>query len=297
LKKKPHGDGNSHNNISASGPKSSTFDPFADPSQELLVASVPNGKASHNLILNKYPVIHNHLIIATTENKPQTDVLEADDLTLTLACLRAWQDYHGRNPASQLFAFFNSGEHSGASQAHRHLQFLPVQNMMGGAQDDWILLVNRMNVRAHPSLPLFQDPDLPILHFSTPLEHGISAQNLHSKYLLLLRAALSASQAPNKPLDEGEPVARQGKALLSYNLAMTTDRMAICPRRQEAVAVPKVADSSVAINGTLLAGTLMVKDEEEWDILRSQPLLLDGMIADLGFPMFSWSRSTPGNKI
>lgn len=64
------------------------------------------------LVLNKYPVIPHHFILATKSNKEQTHMLEANDLVATHACLRSWED----GGEGGLFAFFNSGDHSGASQ-------------------------------------------------------------------------------------------------------------------------------------------------------------------------------------
>lgn len=74
-------------------------------------------------------------------------MLEADDLAATHACLREWEkDIPSRNRSPSLFAFFNSGAHSGASQAHRHLQFLPVAEMKRdqGGDDKWDPLINQM---------------------------------------------------------------------------------------------------------------------------------------------------------
>ncbi|OAP63598.1 hypothetical protein AYL99_02825 [Fonsecaea erecta] len=287
LKKKPQGD-TSGRKKEPSGPK---FDPFENPPAELLVAQIPAQNPSHALVLNKYPVIHNHFIIATKANKPQTDLLEEDDIGLTHTCLRAWQDQRHDGSSPRLFAFFNSGEHSGASQVHRHLQFLPVEDMAGSSNGEWRLLIDRMNVPAHPHLPLFQDPSLPILHFSTPLEPDASAADLHSKYVLLMRAALCATQSSGQPLDQGLAIEQNGKTLVSYNLAMTTDRMAICPRKQEAACIPGAGpESSVAINGTILAGTLMVKDETEWDVLRRNHSLIDEILASIGFSLTSWKQ-------
>ena len=296
LKRKPQGDSSDTNKQSTA----SKFDPFADPAPELLIAQIPDSNASHALVLNKYPVIQNHFIIATKENKPQTDLLEKDDLVLTHACLRAWQGAVRRDGSfsSRLFAFFNSGEHSGASQVHRHLQFLPENDMAGADNYDWKVLIDRMSIRAHPSLPLFQDPTLPILHFSSPLDQTISDSDLHQKYILLIKAAMSATQYPGQPLKEDLAIDRKGKTLISYNLAMTTEKIAIFPRCQEAVAIPGAGpESSVAINGTILAGTLMVKDETEWDILRQNHSLLDGMLTSIGYPFFSWDRQSSGTKI
>jgi ATP adenylyltransferase len=93
-------------------------------------------------VLNKFPIIAEHFIIATKPNKKQTHVLEQDDLEATFACLKAWQA-GSDSKQKRLFAFFNSGEHSGASQPHRHLQFLPLERMHEGeATRGWDLLIN-----------------------------------------------------------------------------------------------------------------------------------------------------------
>jgi ATP adenylyltransferase len=90
--------------------------------------------------LNKFPVIPEHFILATKDWKEQSHLLEEDDIRVTYECLKTWRA-HG----SELFAFFNSGEHSGASQPHRHLQFLPVESMKAGADvKDWIVLADTL---------------------------------------------------------------------------------------------------------------------------------------------------------
>lgn len=68
--------------------------------------------------------------------------------------------------------------------------------------------------------------------------------------------------------------------------------MMIVPRRAETGTVPvdleKVGDivdpGVVSLNGTVLAGTLMVKAEAEWDVLRARPELLVKMLREVGFP-------------
>lgn len=300
LAQKPQGDGTKSNKGSkrSTGSKGPKADPFEDPPEDLLVARIPSSHASHVLILNKFPVIQNHFIIATTANKPQTDFLEEDDIRMTWACLRAWQEDQENRNASRLFAFFNSGEHSGASQVHRHLQFLSVEDMSGSEPQDWGLLMDRMTTPAHPELPLFQDPTLPFLHFSTPIENGLPSSTLYSKYLLLMKAALSATQFPDQPLVTRTPIQRGRQTVFSYNLSMTTERMAICPRSSEAARIPAAdCDGSVALNGTILAGTLMVKHEAEWDTLRQDPSLLDDILSSIGYPMVSWRHVEETTKL
>ena len=93
----------------------------------LLIAQVPVQKPTHSLVLNKYPVIPQHSILATIPYKKQTDLLDLEDLEVAYACLKAWEaNSTGSTPEMRLFAFFNSGEHSGASQAHRHVCMMPL---------------------------------------------------------------------------------------------------------------------------------------------------------------------------
>ena len=264
-------------------------DPFENPSPDLLVAEVPKTNPSHILVLNKYPVIENHFILATKTSKPQTALLESEDLSIAYACLQAWAKDATKDKPRRLFAFFNSGEHSGASQVHRHLQFLPFEDMKGDTLTDWQLLLDQMNDPISPLLSLQRNANLPFLHYATKLSPGISAQKLYSEYTFLLRAAICGSKADKVDFDfdKHEPMEREGEAVISYNLAMTTDMMAILSRRSEAAEVPTRGEpqSSVAINGTILGGTLMVKDEHEWRTLREKPTLLDGMLSEIGYPV------------
>lgn len=83
---------------------------------------------------------------------------------------------------------------------------------------------------------------------------------------------------------EGEGEDREGKAVISYNLALTTDAMAICPRRREGAMV-RDGLGPVAINGTVLGGTVMVKTGEEWDALRRGGDGLFGLLKAVGIPV------------
>jgi ATP adenylyltransferase. len=40
----------------------------------------------------------------------------------------------------------------------------------------------------------------------------------------------------------------------------------------------------VSLNGTVLAGTLMVKAEAEWDVLRASPEILREVLREVGYP-------------
>jgi ATP adenylyltransferase len=94
-------------------------------------------------VLNKFPIIANHFILATKLFKEQSHELEADDLAATLACLKEWEKPSADGTTGRLFAFFNSGSNSGASQAHRHVQFLPIDDMReGDTNQEWEPLID-----------------------------------------------------------------------------------------------------------------------------------------------------------
>src|SRR2546423_8376304 len=220
-------------------------DPFENPPADLLIAALPSKEPSHILVLNKYPVIPNHSIIATKTSKPQTHLLEEDDLAITHACLGAWSEGSSHDSPQRLFAFFNSGEHSGASQAHRHLQFLPFEDMASSAttQGEWELLIDKMTHPLPGRAHLLHNPLLPFRHYALRFPPQSSSTELHQTYLTLYRTAVEAvqdfdlQQLANEQSKNMDP-ADSAVAAISYNLAMTVDMMAICPRRSESASIP-----------------------------------------------------------
>lgn len=87
-------------------PASKPIDPFENPAKGLFITDV---SSDHYLVLNKFPVIPDHFILATKTFKKQTNLLEENDLGAAYDCLDAYRE-HGE----ELFGFFNSGDHSGA---------------------------------------------------------------------------------------------------------------------------------------------------------------------------------------
>ena len=74
---------------------------------------------------------------------------------------------------------------------------------------------------------------------------------------------------------------------ISYNLAMTSTAMAICPRRSEGLMVCRDDGTDldyVALNGTILGGTLMVKNEELWHLLRHDKQRMESVLQAIGVP-------------
>ncbi|KAI1086831.1 HIT-like protein [Rostrohypoxylon terebratum] len=249
---------------------SKPFNPFENPSPSMLIAPLP---PSHSLVLNKFAIVPEHFILITKAFKPQTHVLEQDDVEATFACIQAY-----RLAGQELFAFFNSGPHSGASQPHRHLQLLSVEKMREGLEDvdcgsQWNVLVDTLNGSSKP---------LPFKVLTANISSDMSAEERHSAYLELYRQAVKAV-FPDREVD----VEDEGEAQISYNFAMTSSTMALCPRTAEGTMLKSKSSEDigqVSLNGTVLAGTALVKNQSEWDALREDPDKLLEVLKGIGLP-------------
>ncbi|ETS76127.1 hypothetical protein PFICI_11514 [Pestalotiopsis fici W106-1] len=263
------------------------FNPFENPLPSMTV--VKDLAPSHALVLNKFAIVPEHFILITRQFKPQTHVLESDDLAAALACVRAYKedaaaasDGDGVSKTdsrrSELFVFFNSGPHSGASQPHRHLQLLPVEQMRTGLDGD---AASAWNVLAEGSDDQLRD--LPFAILREAITPDTTAEELHAKYVSLYRRAarLALAEASND-------IAGQGEAQFSYNMAMTDKVIALCPRAVEGAPIVTGRDGGrelghVALNGTLLAGTALVKTQELYDAIKQEPALLFNVLEKIGF--------------
>ncbi|KAI0180069.1 HIT-like protein [Hypoxylon sp. FL1284] len=249
-------------------PNAKPFNPFETPPPAMLIADL---QPSHRLVLNKFAIVPEHFILVTRDWKPQTHVLERGDLAATFACIQA---YHAAG--QELFAFFNSGPHSGASQPHRHLQLLPVERMKDGLEEaengsQWAVLAEKLEE---------SKPELPFRIFTTSMRSDMSIEERHDAYLELYRRAVKLVLPDEEVSDEGE-------AKVSYNLAMTSSTMALCPRTSEGTTIRNKAGEDVgmvSLNGTVLAGTALVKNEAEWDALRQDPDMLLDVFKGIGLP-------------
>ncbi|KAB8616662.1 hypothetical protein FH972_025997 [Carpinus fangiana] len=295
LAKKPLG-----YDLKASKSSAPKPDPFDNPPEELLVARVPGGSPTHTLVLNKFPIIDNHFILATIENKLQTSFLEEVDLELTYNCLKAWAESESPGGKPKLFAFFNSGRHSGASQPHRHVQFIPSEDMTSGETDQWPLLVDAIVFGPHATdtgeLSFFRTHrDLPFKHFGTRLPPNATPMMLRQLYMNLYDQCESAVKEYAE-LNPGKVVPEEtedGSLPISYNLAMTTTSMVMCPRISEGLAFKREDGDEIAyaaLNGTTLGGTVLSKDEWLFKTLQ-QAENVEDLLGEIGIPTLSRQQS------
>ncbi len=155
----------------------------------------------------------------------------------------------------------------------------------------WALLCEDDTVSAQSQHPdLLTNRRLPFIQYLVRIPSNPTEEKLHELYLRLFDAASQAVRRFNEvsPQPLALHATNGGSSPISYNLAMTTSVMMICPRRKEGSVLYRTDGSEagfVALNGTVLAGTLMVKEEEQWNILRQEASNLDSLLQAAGIPV------------
>jgi len=83
--------------------------PFVAPEPALVVHELT---ATHRVLLNKFSVIREHLLVVTREFEEQSSPLDERDFEALAICMRD----------AEVLAFYNGGTEAGGSQQHKHLQ-------------------------------------------------------------------------------------------------------------------------------------------------------------------------------
>jgi ATP adenylyltransferase len=91
-------------------------DALGDYEPDLFVCDVPPG---HYVLLNKYNVLPQHVLIVTRAFERQEAPLTGADFEALAACMAGFGDV----------GFYNSGPEAGASQARKHLQLVPMREI------------------------------------------------------------------------------------------------------------------------------------------------------------------------
>jgi ATP adenylyltransferase/5',5'''-P-1,P-4-tetraphosphate phosphorylase II len=74
---------------------------------------------------------------------------------------------------------------------------------------------------------------------------------------------------------------------ISYNLGLTDKSMVLCPRTSEGLSITGANGDilgPIALNGTLLAGTLLVKSQSEWEAVQKNDKILIDVLQAIGVP-------------
>jgi ATP adenylyltransferase len=166
-------------------------DPLGDYEPQLYVGAVG---AKHYALLNKFPVLPEHLLIVTRAAEPQERLLDAEDFAALAALMEEFE----------ALGFYNGGRDAGASQGRKHLQLVPLPLAAEAASPV-------------PLEPLITSGALPFRHAFAPLAR---ADEMHQRYReLLARAGITALA--------------EDRQSAPYNLLATRRWMLVVPRRCE----------------------------------------------------------------
>jgi ATP adenylyltransferase len=210
-------------------PKPQNFNPFLPYEPDLFVAELSDTYVG---LLNKFNVVDYHLLMVTrTFISQETWLDQADCLALAIALAEL-----------QGLAFYNGGQAAGASQAHKHLQIVPLPLIPTRAD----LPIESLIAAAFPH-GIGRCQAFPFVHAIAPLSLNWTdppqaiAPTLLEIYRDLLRA-IGLSWQPDHPLSSG-----------AYNLLVTRDWMMIVLRSQPHF-------QGIEINSLGFAGSLLVRN-------------------------------------
>lgn len=158
----------------------------------------------------------------------------------------------------------------------------------------WDVLADTLISRHNGTEPDSPGAELPFATFAERLHPDASPSALRAAYVRLYRLACAAAATAGGDVDrpeEGRLLEEErdegAEARISYNLAMTRDGMVVCLRVAEGDVVRDREGREVgrlALNGTVLAGTALVKSQEEWDALREDESQLWDILGRIGVP-------------
>jgi ATP adenylyltransferase len=217
------------------GPRDPGFNPFLNPDPALTIGPIGD---HHTVILNKFPVCHHHLVLARREYAEQLSPLEAIDFE-ALALILSTEGGLG---------FYNGGAAAGASQRHKHVQWIPADS--GNAS----LLGLAASLPAGTTQgTVLRHPALPFAHCLVRVDAGLGADARASARAMLIAFGQSCAALDLRAGADG--------LLPPFNLLVGDGWMLLVPRSREHF-------HGVSLNALSFGGTLYVREPAQIDAIR-----------------------------
>jgi ATP adenylyltransferase len=234
-----------HSQLAPADPSSRNqrSNPFLPYAEDLFVADVSD---THVALLNKYSVMDHHLLLVTRRFEDQELPLTVADLEAVCRCMAEFDGV----------AFYNGGAVAGASEPHRHLQFVPLPLASRG-----------------PKIPLDAlltgcEPDRQGRVRGVPFAHAFT--RLHAGWLRSDAGAAALTHQIYWRMLEALGLSGAGPAsrtrLPPYNLLLTREWMLLVPRTAEHF-------GAISINALGFAGALLVCSAQQWsELIAAGPM-------------------------
>lgn len=226
--------------------KRADFNPFADPDPALQLMDIA---PHHRLLLNKFPVFKQHVLVVTRAFSAQTDPLDLDDF---IALSHTLQQSGG-------LAFYNAGPQAGASQKHKHLQIIPQQALrqnQNGREQCCALakLWRQQEQEKQRRQKRFASFDF--AHFAMPFDQQTQNEFAQNKAPEVL-----AKRLMTRYLSGLEQLGLDSERPGPYNLCISQQGLLIVVRKQDEVL-------GISLNALAYAGFFLARDDEEIQIIR-----------------------------
>lgn len=217
------------------GPRDPNFNPFLNPDPALTVGPIGT---QHTIVLNKFPVCLHHLVLARREFAEQLTPLELCDFGVLAELLGTLGG----------LGFYNGGAPAGASQRHKHVQWVPAEP--GNAS--LAQLAADLPRDARPGT-VYRHPALPMAHALLKVEAGLGADPVASAAAMLAAYELGRQHLGLQPGADG--------LLPSFNMLVGDGWLLLVPRSQEHF-------EGISINALSFGGTIYVRQPEQVELIR-----------------------------
>jgi len=241
-----------NNNNDKKSNESAGDNPFLPYDPRLFVCSV----APHHIcLLNKFNVIESHVLVVTREFEHQENLLTEWDFAAWFSCLREFD----------CLGFYNGGKVAGASQAHKHMQLIPLPLSKETTPFPFLGTLKAAKSKAAKSQSVYNDIDgAPVMRCRLPFQHAVIAldaqqmQNPHSapSYLFESYNRLLSAVGIKEVQVNGDK--RQSRP---YNLLISKQWMWIVPRAREYY-------QGISVNALGYAGSMFVRDSVQLELVR-----------------------------
>ncbi|CAI5711068.1 unnamed protein product [Peronospora destructor] len=270
----------SYNKPKTAETKPKTFrDPFAKKNLEpdLFVTQL---HGTHNLVLNKFSIVDEHVVLATVEFAPQEQPLKAADFRAM------WTATKGLDA----FAFFNCGYESGASQPHKHMQLMTYSSIkeITGLDMPPLLQFIDHKLREYPISETVWLPELPFCHFLHRLDlpNDIDSEKATANIVVIYNKVLNqmnSTKYPNTPAQAG-PSSATLPLPVAYNMLLTSSYLFIIPRKAQRF-------NGIEVNSIGFIGSFFVRNNEQRIFLETHdgPMELLRQVTFLPTPAYSGS--------
>lgn len=215
------------------GPRDPNFNPFLPPAPAL---TVDDASSTHNIVLNKFAVCDLHLVLADKVFSEQLSPLREIDFRI-LADFLAVQGGLG---------FYNGGGPAGASQRHKHTQWIP----QAASNGSLALYLDKLPAQAAAG-SAHQHPALAFEHCFVRLQDAQEPDVLTASLLSSYRNARN---------ELGLETAEDG-LLPPHNMLAGQGWMLVVPRSVELV-------DGISVNALSYAGCIYVRTPEQIDLVR-----------------------------